>query len=116
MGRLDPHPNNKFGSGFLNLPPSLSLHTHWCTPPPPLHKQAVALVGSLIMPHNIYLHSALVQSRQALSVSGDAAKREAMRYFGIESALSLTVRQPELLSSGALNPFRATVYVSLSAR
>lgn len=26
--------------------------------------QAVALVGSLIMPHNIYLHSALVQTRQ----------------------------------------------------
>ena len=57
-------------------------------------------MGSLIMPHNIYLHSALVQSRQALSVSGDAAKREAMRYFGIESALSLTVSQSELLSSG----------------
>ena len=30
-------------------------------PPPLTHWQAVALMGSLIMPHNIYLHSALVQ-------------------------------------------------------
>jgi Mn2+/Fe2+ NRAMP family transporter len=31
--------------------------------PRPAIGQAVALVGSLIMPHNIYLHSALVQVR-----------------------------------------------------
>ena len=84
--------------------PSLSLVREIFSPSP-LHMQAVALVGSLIMPHNIYLHSALVQSRQALSVSGDAAKREAMRYFGIESALSLTVSQPELLPRSLTPPW-----------
>lgn len=47
-------------------------------------------MGSLIMPHNIYLHSALVQTRR-LGSSRPAAKREAMMYFGIESALSLVV-------------------------
>ncbi|KAG2430797.1 hypothetical protein HXX76_009773 [Chlamydomonas incerta] len=51
---------------------------------------AVALMGSLIMPHNIYLHSALVQTRK-LGSDRPAAKREAMLYFGIESALSLVV-------------------------
>ena len=53
--------------------------------------QAVALFGSLIMPHNIYLHSALVQSRK-LMTSTPGTKREALVYFGIESALSLVVR------------------------
>ena len=52
--------------------------------------QAVALVGSLIMPHNIYLHSALVQSRQ-LRRQDDAHRQEALVYYGIESGLSLLV-------------------------
>lgn len=47
-------------------------------------------MGSLIMPHNIYLHSALVQSRR-LGSNSPAAKREALGYFAIESALSLVV-------------------------
>jgi natural resistance-associated macrophage protein 2 len=53
--------------------------------------QGVALVGSLIMPHNIYLHSALVQTRR-LEAACDAEKRDALRYIKIESALSLGVR------------------------
>lgn len=47
-------------------------------------------MGSLIMPHNIYLHSALVQTRK-LPTGCAASKREALMYFGIESALSLGV-------------------------
>lgn len=54
--------------------------------------QAVALVGSLIMPHNIYLHSALVQTRQ-LRRQDDQHKQEALVYYGIESALSLLVSE-----------------------
>lgn len=49
---------------------------------------AVALIGSLIMPHNIYLHSALVLSRRSYMTTV-ARKKEAVTYFGIESALSL---------------------------
>lgn len=51
---------------------------------------AVALIGSLIMPHNIYLHSALVQSRQ-LRRQDDQHRQEALVYYGIESGLSLLV-------------------------
>lgn len=60
------------------------------TVPRPNIAQAVALVGSLIMPHNIYLHSALVQTR-ALRNEDEQHKREALVYYGIESALSLLV-------------------------
>lgn len=40
------------------------------TVPRPAIGQAVALVGSLIMPHNIYLHSALVQVSSLLCQHG----------------------------------------------
>ncbi|KAF6254916.1 natural resistance-associated macrophage protein-domain-containing protein [Scenedesmus sp. NREL 46B-D3] len=60
------------------------------TIPRPAIGQAVALVGSLIMPHNIYLHSALVQTR-TLRHDDDAHKKEALVYYGLESALSLLV-------------------------
>lgn len=43
------------------------------------------------MPHNIYLHSALVLSRRQYMAT-TARKKEAVKYFGIESALSLAVR------------------------
>lgn len=50
--------------------------------------QAVAVVGALIMPHNIFLHSALVQSR-AIDISSSSHVKEALRYFSIESACAL---------------------------
>lgn len=53
-------------------------------------EQAVALLGSLLMPHNLYLHSALVKSRR-LRAQDDGHRREALAYFGLESALSLLV-------------------------
>ena len=52
--------------------------------------QAAGLVGSIIMPHNLYLHSALVQSRP-LDHSSSAAVREAVYYFTIEAAVALAV-------------------------
>ncbi|XP_010856133.1 PREDICTED: natural resistance-associated macrophage protein 2-like isoform X2 [Bison bison bison] len=52
--------------------------------------QAVAIVGAIIMPHNIYLHSALVKSRHI-----DRAKRqevrEANKYFFIDCCIALFV-------------------------
>eukprot|EP00775_Hariotina_reticulata_P007643 gene7643-7845_t len=60
------------------------------TVPRPNIGQAVALVGSLIMPHNIYLHSALVMSRP-LQRNDEQHKREALVYYGIESGMSLLV-------------------------
>jgi natural resistance-associated macrophage protein 2 len=51
---------------------------------------AVGIVGALVMPHNIFLHSALVQSRK-LDTSRQGAKKEAILYNAIESGVSLAV-------------------------
>ena len=53
-------------------------------------EQAVGIVGAVIMPHNIYLHSALVRSRQ-IDRSKKGKIREANFYFFIESAIALFV-------------------------
>ncbi|GAB2282667.1 Metal transporter Nramp3 [Dionaea muscipula] len=51
-------------------------------------QQAVGVVGCIIMPHNVFLHSALVQSRDI-----DHTKRgqvqEALNYYSIESTAAL---------------------------
>ena len=51
---------------------------------------AVGIVGAIIMPHNIYLHSALVKSRDVKTDSPSKIK-EANMYFFIESAIALFV-------------------------
>ncbi|KAL3836679.1 hypothetical protein ACJMK2_022101 [Sinanodonta woodiana] len=50
--------------------------------------QLVAIIGAVIMPHNIYLHSALVLSRK-IDRRDKEAVREATMYNGIESAIAL---------------------------
>lgn len=52
--------------------------------------QAVGMLGAVLMPHNIFLHSSLVLSR-GVDRTSRAAVREANRYFAIESAISLAV-------------------------
>ncbi|KAA0055478.1 metal transporter Nramp5-like [Cucumis melo var. makuwa] len=50
---------------------------------------AIALLGALVMPHNLFLHSALVLSRKVPnSVSGI---NDACRYFLIESGIALFI-------------------------
>ncbi|CAL8274922.1 unnamed protein product, partial [Boreogadus saida] len=51
-------------------------------------EQAVGIVGAVIMPHNIYLHSALVKSRE-VDRSSKKDVKEANKYFFIESAMAL---------------------------
>ncbi|KAG7278478.1 LOW QUALITY PROTEIN: hypothetical protein CRUP_038773 [Coryphaenoides rupestris] len=53
-------------------------------------EQAVGIVGAVIMPHNIYLHSALVKSRE-VDRTDRKAVREANKYFFIESSVALFV-------------------------
>lgn len=50
--------------------------------------QAIGMIGAIIMPHNLYLHSALVQSRK-INPQNSAHVSEANRYFAIESAIAL---------------------------
>ncbi|KAK3914931.1 Protein Malvolio [Frankliniella fusca] len=52
--------------------------------------QAVGIVGAVIMPHNMYLHSALVKSRQIDRKKPEKVK-EANRYFFIEACIALFV-------------------------
>ena len=48
---------------------------------------AIAILGATVMPHNLYLHSALVQTRQ-IGVS-DESKRRACRFNLIDSTVAL---------------------------
>ena len=50
--------------------------------------QAVSTVGAVIMPHNLYLHSGLVQSRK-VNRAKPRAVRDAIVYNFIESAIAL---------------------------
>jgi manganese transport protein len=48
---------------------------------------AIGILGATVMPHNLYLHSALVQTRNI--GQSDAAKRTACRYNFIDSVVAL---------------------------
>src|SRR5579872_2143132 len=48
---------------------------------------AIGILGATVMPHNLYLHSALVQTRHIGQTSGD--KRTACRYNLIDSVVAL---------------------------
>jgi len=50
---------------------------------------AIGIVGATVMPHNLYLHSALVQSRQLQKDEG--AIRAALRFNTIDSVVALTI-------------------------
>ena len=50
---------------------------------------AVGILGATVMPHNLYLHSSIVQTRTVQP--GDAGKREAMRFAGLDIVGSLLV-------------------------
>jgi manganese transport protein len=50
---------------------------------------AIGIVGATVMPHNLYLHSALVQSRKLQK--DEASIRSAIRFNAIDSIVALTV-------------------------
>lgn len=50
---------------------------------------AIGIIGATVMPHNLYLHSALVQTRKY--GSGADAKRKAIRFNFIDSAVALNI-------------------------
>lgn len=65
-------------------------------------RQAVAVVGCVIMPHNVFLHSALVQSRK-IDPNKKGQVKEALNYYTIESTVALLV-------SFMINLFVTTVF------
>jgi len=50
---------------------------------------AIGMIGATVMPHNLYLHSALVQSRKLQK--DEPSIRQAIRFNTIDSVVALTV-------------------------
>ncbi len=50
---------------------------------------AISILGATVMPHNLYLHSSLVQTRNYPRT--EPGKREAIRFANIDSVLALTL-------------------------
>jgi len=50
---------------------------------------AIGILGATVMPHNLYLHSSIVQSRRYERTP--EGKREAVQMSNIDSALALTI-------------------------
>jgi manganese transport protein len=48
---------------------------------------AISILGATVMPHNLYLHSSIVQTRKYLDTH--ESKREAIRFASIDSAVAL---------------------------
>lgn len=68
---------------------------------------AIAMMGATIMPHNLYLHSALVQTREI--GASEASKRDAARWNLLDSALALNA---SFLINGAILVLSAAVFYS----
>eukprot|EP00931_Biecheleriopsis_adriatica_P048583 TRINITY_DN28082_c0_g1_i1.p1 TRINITY_DN28082_c0_g1~~TRINITY_DN28082_c0_g1_i1.p1 ORF type:complete len:524 (-),score=90.01 TRINITY_DN28082_c0_g1_i1:92-1663(-) len=66
---------------------------------PSAMQQVVGMVGCVIMPHNLFLHSALVQSR----VVPDGGEREAITLFTVESTAAI-------ITSLMINTFVVAVF------
>jgi manganese transport protein len=48
---------------------------------------AIGILGATVMPHNLYLHSSIVQTRKVLPDAG--SKREAIRFATLDSTVAL---------------------------
>jgi len=66
---------------------------------------AIGMLGATVMPHNLYLHSSIVQSRRYQRTP--EGKREAIKMANIDSALALTIA---LFVNGAILVVAAAVF------
>lgn len=79
---------------FLSQPEWLPIFHHLFVPSAEiLHNRdmlyiAISILGATVMPHNLYLHSSIVQTRAYPRT--DAGKRDAIRLANIDSAIALT--------------------------
>jgi manganese transport protein len=69
---------------------------------------AMGILGATVMPHNLYLHTAVVQSRSWNL--DEASKREAIKFATIDSTLALTLAL--LINSAILITAAATFHAS----
>jgi manganese transport protein len=66
---------------------------------------AIGIIGATVMPHNLYLHSALVQTRKIKKT--DAGIRQALKWSFIDSAVALNIA---FLINAAILVLAATVF------
>ena len=66
---------------------------------------AIGIIGATVMPHNLYLHSAIVQTRAY--ERNDEGRRSAIRYATFDSTLALMLA---LFVNGAILVLAATVF------
>jgi manganese transport protein len=66
---------------------------------------AIGIIGATVMPHNLYLHSALVQSRKLQK--DEASIRSAIRFNTIDSTTALTIA---FMVNAAILVLAATVF------
>lgn len=66
---------------------------------------AVGILGATVMPHNLYLHSSIVQTRQLVPAVSD--RREAARFATIDSSVALMAA---LFINGAILVMSAAVF------
>jgi len=70
-------------AGILNgFVPSPQIVTH-----PGMLYVSIGIIGATVMPHNLYLHSSIVQTRKYEQTAG--GKREAIRFATIDSTMAL---------------------------
>jgi manganese transport protein len=80
---------------FLSRPDYLlALHdlvipSRWILTNPAMLYIAIGILGATVMPHNLYLHSSIVQSRRYKRTP--AGKREAIHLANMDSAIALTI-------------------------
>jgi manganese transport protein len=67
--------------GFFIPSPQIVMNSH-------MLYIAIGILGATVMPHNLYLHSAIVQSRQYERTP--EGRREALKFCNIDSAIALT--------------------------
>jgi manganese transport protein len=71
--------------GFLEMMRGLAPHFHQAG----MLYVAIGMIGATVMPHNLYLHSALVQSRQLQK--DEASMRRAIQFNTIDSSVALSI-------------------------
>jgi manganese transport protein len=82
-----------FGVELLMARPELAAVVHGLVPTteivsnPAMLYIAIGILGATVMPHNLYLHSSIVQTRKVLP--DDPSKREAIRFATLDSTVAL---------------------------
>ncbi len=95
----------------LSHPAFGSMVTHLFVPPAGLLRDremlyiAISILGATVMPHNLYLHSSIVQTRDYPRTR--EGKRQAVRFANIDSAVALTMA---LFVNGAILVVAAAVF------